>query len=103
MAAVIGARRAPPVLAWMRANLFSSIGNGITTLVILYVLYRVLGGALNWLVIDAVWDAPNMRACHADGYAKLTPPPVNGRSCDGRSSRLPAQIDVVNGCREVSE
>jgi len=67
MAAVIGARRAPPVLAWMRANLFSSIGNGITTLVILYVLYRVLGGALNWLVIDAVWDAPNMRACHADG------------------------------------
>jgi general L-amino acid transport system permease protein len=67
MATVIGPRRMPPVLAWMRANLFSSIGNSITTLVILYLLYRILGGVLNWLVFDAVWDAPNMRACHSAG------------------------------------
>jgi general L-amino acid transport system permease protein len=67
MAGVSALPKASRVAAWMRANLFSSIGNSLTTLVILYALYRVVGAALDWLVFDAVWDAPNMRACHAAG------------------------------------
>jgi general L-amino acid transport system permease protein len=67
MAAIAGPAKLPPAVAWLRANLFSSIGNTITTLIILYVLYRLIGGALNWLVFDAVWDAPNMRGCRAAG------------------------------------
>lgn len=67
MAAATPTVKLPPAIAWLRANLFSSIGNGVTTLILLYLLYRVLSGALGWLVFDAVWDAPNMRACHAAG------------------------------------
>ena len=59
--------KTPPVLAWIRANLFSSIGNSITTLILLYLIYRLLSAALGWLVFDAVWDAPNMRGCQAAG------------------------------------
>ncbi len=59
--------KTPPVLAWIRANLFSSIGNSITTLILLYLIYRLLSVALGWLVFDAVWDAPNMRGCQAAG------------------------------------
>src|ERR1700733_190128 len=67
MATIAGPAKLPSSFVWLRANLFSSIGNTITTLIILYVLYRLIGGALNWLVFDAVWDAPNMRGCHAAG------------------------------------
>ncbi|MGB8843015.1 MAG: amino acid ABC transporter permease [Aliidongia sp.] len=67
MATGAAARRLPPALAWMRANLFSSIGNSITTIVIGYLLYRLIGAAFDWLILDAVWDAPNMRVCHAAG------------------------------------
>ncbi|MEI9987069.1 MAG: ABC transporter permease subunit [Aliidongia sp.] len=67
MAAITAPAKLPPAFAWARANLFSSIGNGVTTLILLYVLYRVLSALLGWLVFDAVWDAPNMRACHAAG------------------------------------
>jgi general L-amino acid transport system permease protein len=67
MAAVTLPAKTPPAIAWVRANLFSSIGNGITTLILLYLLYRVLSAVLGWLVFDAVWDAPNMRACHTAG------------------------------------
>jgi len=67
MAAAALPAKAPPVVAWLRTNLFSSIGNSITTLILLYLLYRVLSAVLGWLVFDAVWDAPNMRACHAAG------------------------------------
>jgi general L-amino acid transport system permease protein len=67
MATIAGPAKSPSALVWLRANLFSSIGNTITTLIILYVLYRLIGSALNWLVFDAVWDAPNMRSCRAAG------------------------------------
>ena len=59
--------KTPPVLAWIRSNLFSSIGNSITTLILLYLIYRLLSAVLGWLVFDAVWDAPNMRGCQAAG------------------------------------
>jgi general L-amino acid transport system permease protein len=62
-----GRRSVQGALAWVQANLFSSVGNAITTLVLVYVLYRVLGPFLDWAIFNAVWSAPNMRACHAAG------------------------------------
>jgi general L-amino acid transport system permease protein len=67
MAAAALPTKTPAFVAWIRANLFSSIGNSVTTLILLYLLYRLLSAALGWLVFDAVWDAPNMRGCQAAG------------------------------------
>lgn len=78
---------APPItqagpIAWARSNLFSSIGNTITTIIIALALAYVLPGLWNWAVADAVlttkpsahsWFgfefAPNAEACRAAGGA----------------------------------
>src|ERR1700744_6353533 len=70
----VGERRqlAPPVtetgaLGWMRKNLFSSWGNGITTIVLLAAIVWLLSYFLNWAVINAVWTAPSGQACRGHG------------------------------------
>ena len=50
------------VIKWMRENMFSSIPNGILTLVALYAIYAILSGLLPWL-LNGIWDAPSIRAC----------------------------------------
>jgi len=50
---------------WVRANLFSSITNSIVTLVLFYIVARLVYGFIDWAIIKAVWTAPNMRACMA--------------------------------------
>ena len=69
MAATLTARavKLPPVAAWLRTNLFGSVTSAIISLILLYLLYQLAVGALNWLVFDAVWSADNMRSCHAAG------------------------------------
>src|SRR5476651_1469776 len=69
-----GERRqlAPPVnetgaLGWMRKNLFSSWGNGITTVVLLVVVVWFLQGFLNWALFTAIFTAPNGQACRGHG------------------------------------
>jgi len=69
-----GERRqlAPPVdetgiLGWMRRNLFSSWGNGITTVVLLAALAWLLSWFLNWAVFTATFTAPNGQACRGHG------------------------------------
>jgi len=52
---------------WVRANLFNSIGNSIITIVFGSFALWVLWNIVKWGVIDAVWVAPNMRACQAAG------------------------------------
>lgn len=59
--------QAPPVsnsgiVGWMRENLFSSIPNGILTLLSIYVIYSLIAGALPWFA-NGVWDAPSLAAC----------------------------------------
>ncbi len=51
------------VAGWLRANLFSSIPNTLLTLVGAWILYVVVDAVLGWAVFNAVWDAPNRRAC----------------------------------------
>ena len=67
VAAEIAAPRTQGVLAWLRANLFSSILNTILTLLALYLLAVTVPAAVRWALIDAVWSAPNGQACHAGG------------------------------------
>jgi general L-amino acid transport system permease protein len=61
------ARAAGPA-AWLRANLFSSVPNTIATLAALAFIFWTVPPLVNWLLINAVFDAPNRDACvAADG------------------------------------
>src|SRR5665213_3745046 len=52
-------------LRWLRANLCSGVASSIVTLLLLYLIGRALWGLIEWGVIDAVWHAPDGRACRA--------------------------------------
>lgn len=52
------------VVAWVRSNFFSSIWNGLVTIVVLGLLARVGAGLLDWAVLHAVFRA-NAEACQA--------------------------------------
>lgn len=54
-------------LGWLRRNLFSSWGNAITTVVLLFLLLWLVTSFLNWAVVNAVWTAPNGQACRGHG------------------------------------
>src|SRR5689334_8210526 len=62
---------APPassgLLGWLRANLFSTVSNTILTLVAVALLAVTIPPVIRWALIDAVWSAPNSRACHGAG------------------------------------
>ncbi len=67
--------REPPIsertiVGWMRQNLFSSVSNGMLTVITLYIIYLTLNGLWTWGIADAVWVADNRRSCFtisADG------------------------------------
>src|SRR6185312_12881264 len=52
-------------LLWLRANLFNGVWNSILTLAALYFILRGLWGLADWGVVNAVWSAPDGRACRA--------------------------------------
>ena len=65
-------RRPPPVsetgaIGWARRNLFSSWGNGITTVVLVLVVGWLLASFLQWGVIDAVWTGEDGTVCRGHG------------------------------------
>jgi general L-amino acid transport system permease protein len=69
-----GTRRqlAPPstevgAVGWMRKNLFSSWGNGITTIVLVVAVAWLAVNFVDWAVLRAVWTAPGGSACHGQG------------------------------------
>jgi general L-amino acid transport system permease protein len=69
-----GERRqlAPPVddtgaLGWVRKNLFSSWGNGITTIVLIVAVAWLLKWFLTWAVFTAVFTASAGTDCHGHG------------------------------------
>ena len=47
---------------WMRENLFSSIPNGILTIVALYFIYLVLSGTLPW-IMGGLWTTSSLAEC----------------------------------------
>jgi general L-amino acid transport system permease protein len=59
---------APPpatagIAGWLRANLFSSIGSGVATVLIAVVLVWIALPLVNFLIIDAVWTGTDREAC----------------------------------------
>src|SRR5438045_8360675 len=54
-------------LGWARKNLFSSWGNGITTVVLICVVGWLLAHFLSWAEINAVWTAPTGADCRGHG------------------------------------
>ena len=63
---------APPiidtgVLGWMRKNLFSSWGNGVTTVVLIFAVGWLLSWFFNWAVFTATWTGATGEACRGYG------------------------------------
>ena len=61
---------APPMaglgpLRWIRDNLFSSVSNGLLTLLVIGLLAWVIPPLIKFLVIDAVWSGTDRGACLA--------------------------------------
>jgi general L-amino acid transport system permease protein len=61
---------APPMaglgpLRWIRDNLFSSVSNGLLTLLVIGLLAWVIPPLIKFLVIDAVWSGTDREACLA--------------------------------------
>jgi general L-amino acid transport system permease protein len=61
-------RAAAGIAAWLRTQLFGSVGNAATTLLIGGLLAYALPGAWRWLVGNAVWQA-DYGACRALDHA----------------------------------
>jgi len=55
------------LIGWLRANLFSSAFNSILTLLGVAFLAVTIPPFIRWAVVDAVWSAPNSRACRGAG------------------------------------
>jgi general L-amino acid transport system permease protein len=63
---------APPVvdtglIGWMRKNLFSSWGNGLTTVVLLLAIGWMLSWFLNWALFTATFEAKTGAECRGHG------------------------------------
>jgi general L-amino acid transport system permease protein len=63
--ALPGPAAAPGVIGWLRANLFSSWPNALLTLATIYLLWRMVPPFVDWAFLDAVWRAPDSKACRA--------------------------------------
>ena len=63
---------APPktsvgVVAWMRANLFSSWLNTVLTLFALYLVWLIVPPLLSWVIFDANWVGTTRQDCTKAG------------------------------------
>ncbi|MDH5535407.1 MAG: amino acid ABC transporter permease [Betaproteobacteria bacterium] len=63
--AVLARQPVPGPVAWLRENLFSSWANSLVTLAIGYVLWHTVGGFIDWAFVNAIWQAPDSKACRA--------------------------------------
>ena len=55
------------VVAWMRANMFSSWLNTLLTLFAFYLIYLVVPPILSWAILDANWVGTSQADCTKDG------------------------------------
>lgn len=53
------------ILRWLRANLFSSWPNALLTIGALWLLWRAVPPFIDWAFLDAIWRAPDSKACRA--------------------------------------
>lgn len=50
------------VVKWVRENLFSSVPNGILTLVAMWFIYLILSGTLPW-ILNGIWTTSSLAEC----------------------------------------
>ena len=55
------------LFGWLRANLFSSLSNTVLTILAVAFLAFAIPPVIRWAFFDAVWSAPNSRACRGAG------------------------------------
>ncbi len=60
-------------LAWLRQNLFSSIGNTVLTILGLLLIYAILKPFLDWAIFSAVWSGPDGSVCRVEGTGACWP------------------------------
>jgi len=53
------------LLLWLRTNLFSSWPSALATLALLWLAWRVVPPFIDWAFVDAIWQAPDSKACRA--------------------------------------
>ena len=51
-------------MKFIKQNFFSSWGNALLTVIILYVLWKAVPAFVGWALLDAVWQADS-KACRA--------------------------------------
>ena len=56
-------RRSMGIGGWLRANLFNSVFNSILTLLAVGLIALTVPALVRWAVIDAIWSAPDGKAC----------------------------------------
>lgn len=54
-------------LGWLRANLFSGVGNTLLTLLGLYVVWLVIPPLLDWAIFSADWTGETRADCTREG------------------------------------
>jgi len=65
MPPVVDRRPTERALRWLRANLFSSAGNALTTVLVIALIAWLGGMFLEWAVLDATWGKVGVAACNA--------------------------------------
>ena len=55
------------VLIWIRKNLFSSFSNSIVTILILWFLYRIIPGLVDWFFLSADFSGTTKQDCRLEG------------------------------------
>ena len=60
-------------VAWVRQNLFSSVGNSVLTLAGLYLCYLAVPSFLDWALFSATWEGADRSACLGEGKGACWP------------------------------
>jgi len=56
-------------LIWIWRNLFGSLGNSVLTLIMLWIIYKVVTGAFNWAILESRVAPADVRECIDAGGA----------------------------------
>jgi general L-amino acid transport system permease protein len=60
-------------LAWLRANLFSSIGNTILTVIAVWIVYQVAHSVIGWAFVNATFEGEDGGACTRENAGACWP------------------------------
>jgi|SRR5581483_10413848 len=60
-------------IGWMRANLFSSWGNALLTVIGLFIAYKAVAGIVSWGIVSATFSGTDGSACTREGAGACWP------------------------------